>query len=122
MKNKLYQNLESIGTVLWLITDFIWMCGFIKTAAILAIPTFLLLTTACIECKKAKMSELLSMTASVMWFVMNMCWIFSDITAKEDYMLCAKFSFLFACIFVYLSFRAAKKENGPIDFKRLKLK
>jgi len=122
MKNKLCQNLESTGTVMWLITDFIWMYGFIKTAAILTIPTFLLLTFACINFRKGKKSELLSLTASEFWFIMNMCWIFSEIVNKENYLLCAKISFLFACIFVYLSFISAKKENVLTDFKRLKIK
>lgn len=122
MKNKLYQNLESIGTVLWLITDFIWMCGFIKTAAILTIPTFFILTSACIKFRGEKISELLGLTAAVCWLLMNMCWIFSEIVDRDNYLLAAKFSFLFACIFVYLSFRAAKKEKVSTDFKRLNIK
>ena len=122
MKNKLYENLESIGTVLWLLTDFIWMCGMNKIAAIMTIPTMILLFSSCISYRGSKMSELYSLTASAGWLLMNSLWIYSELIEKDMYLLCAKFSFLFACIFVYLSFRASKKESGTIDFKRLKIK
>lgn len=122
MSNKLYQKLETVGTVLWLISDFIWMCGYNSLAAILITPVVLLMALACIKFSGSKMSELLSITAGTFWVLMNACWIYSEITEKDMYLLCAKASFFTACIFVYLSFRAAKKENSTTDFTRLKIK
>jgi hypothetical protein len=122
IKNKAYQNFETIGTILWLLTDFIWMCGFVNIAAILTLPTLFFMIGSCIKFTGNKKSELLSLTASAGWLLMNSCWIYSEITEKETYLLCAKLSFMFASFFVYLSIRAAKKEGQPTDFKRLKIK
>lgn len=122
MKNKLYQNLEAVGTIMWLFTDFIWMCDFKLFAAILTVPTLYLMAGACVKFAGDKKSELLSLTASVFWLLMNSCWIYSEIVERDMYLLSAKISFLFASIFVYLSIRAAKKENKPTNFKRLKIK
>lgn len=117
-----HQTLESIGTVLWLLSDFIWMCGYNVLAAIIITPVILLTSAACIQYNGGKKSELSSITAGVFWVLMNACWIYSDITDKENYILCAKLSFIFAAFFVYLSFKALKTEKSPTDFTRLKIK
>lgn len=122
MNQKAYQTLESIGTVMWLISDFIWMCGYNQLAAIIITPVIYLTALACIQYTGKKKSELFSMTAGVFWVLMNACWIYSDVAYKDVYLVSAKVSFLFACIYVYLSFRATKKENGTADFTRLKIK
>jgi hypothetical protein len=122
MNHKSYQTLESIGTVMWLISDFIWMCGYNQLAAIIITPVIYLTAVACIQYTGKKQSELLSMTAGVFWVLMNACWIYSEIVEAEMYMICAKISFICAAFFVYLSFKAAKKESGPTDFTRLKIK
>lgn len=117
-----YQTIESVGSVLWLLTDFLWMNGFLLSAAALTIPVFLLLVGACIRYDGGKKSELLALTASALWFIMNMTWIYSDIGHKEEYLLCSRITFLIAALFVYMAFRASKKEKEPTDFKRLKIK
>lgn len=122
MKNKFYQNLESIGTASWLLMDFIWMCGISWLALLIFIPSFLCLVGACIKYEGKKMSELHVLNASVCWLLMNATWIMGEITSKNDYLICGKIAFFIACIFVYLAFRASKKEKEPIDFKRLKIK
>jgi hypothetical protein len=122
MKNKSYQTFESIGTVMWLITDFIWMSGWNLAALLLAVPTGIFLIGACVFYCQNKRSELYVLIASCGWFFMNSLWIASELGHKEMCIWVGKFFFIAASIFVYLSFRAAKKEDGSTDFKRLKIK
>lgn len=123
MKNLLkYQSLETVGTILWLLTDFVWMNGFCRVASIMAIPTFLLLVSSVIRYDGIKRSELFALLASACWFMMNALWICSDVCFKDTYLLLARITFVIACVLVYISVREAKDENEPPDFKRLKLK
>ena len=122
MNYKAYQTLESIGTVLWLLSDFVWMCGYNLLAAVIITPVIYLISMACIQYTGKKRSELFGMTAGAFWVLMNACWIYSELGETKMYMICAKISFLCAAFFVYLSFKAAKKESGPTDFTRLKIK
>lgn len=119
---KKYQTLETIATILWLLMDFVWMCGFNLTAAVMSVPTLFILVMSSIKFQGNKISELHSMNASVGWLLMNSMWIFSEIVDKDKYLLCAKLSFLFAVICVLLSLRASRKEKEIVDFKRLKIK
>ncbi len=122
MKKIRYQTLESVGTIMWLITDFIWMNGWCSIAALLTIPTFILLTSACIKYNGKKKSEVFALTASALWFLMNMFWIYSDICYKDTYLLFARITFVIASVFVYIAIRESKDEDEPSDFKRLKIK
>lgn len=122
MKNKLYQNLETIGTILWLIMDFVWMCGFAEVAICLSVPVAFIMVLACIKYEGTTASELYSLNASVCWIGMNSLWIMNEITEKEQYLFAAKITFLISGIFIFLSLRASKKEKEPVDFKRLKIK
>jgi hypothetical protein len=122
MKNKMYQNLETIATIMWLIMDFLWLCGFGQIAALISIPTIFLMILACIKFQGLYISELHSMNATVCWLIMNSMWICSEIVDKENYLLTAKCAFVCALIFICLSLRASRKENKPTDFKRLKIK
>lgn len=126
-KIKTFQLWESVGTIIWLTADFLWMCSYNLLAGLLSFMAASLLLGACIlyknfEKSKQKMSELYALSATACWCLMNMCWINSDIAGKgNNYLLCAKVFFILAMIFVYCSFRASKKEKHPVDFKRLKI-
>jgi hypothetical protein len=122
MRNKAYQTLESIGTIMWLLVDFIWMCGFNVIALLIGIPTAIFLIGSCIFYSGNKKSERYVLIASAGWFLMNSVWIMSELGHKDIYLWIAKLFFIIACFFVYLSLRASKKEGGPTDFKRLKIK
>lgn len=128
-KLKAYQNWESVGTVIWLVSDFLWMCSYSVLAGALSCAASTLLLGACILYKfkekksDQKESELNALNATACWCFMNLSWITSDISEHKDiYMLSAKGFFILATIFVYCAVRAAKKEGQPTDFKRLKLK
>jgi hypothetical protein len=122
MNNKIYLTFESFGTVLWLLTDFIWMCGYPAWSLVAVFPAAVFLIGACIFYNGGKSSDLNVLIASLCWFSMNAFWISSEIAHKDLFLWCSKGIFLIACFFVYLSFRASKKEGKSIDFKRLKLK
>lgn len=122
MKNKPYQTLESIGTVAWLITDFIWMCGYNLIAIIIGLVPMVFLIVAALFYEGDKKSERFVMCASAGWFLMNYLWIANEMYKFEMYLWAAKLFFLIACFFVYLSFKASKNEDEPTDFKRLKIK
>lgn len=116
-----YQNLESVGTILWLITDFVWMNGYNVLAAALTAPVFIFLLFSCIK-YTGKKSELYVLIASFLWFIMNMLWIYSDISYKNNFLLLAKFSFGISLVFVCMATIKSKQENNSINFKRLKIK
>jgi hypothetical protein len=117
-----HQNLESLGTIIWFLMDFVWMCGYNRIALALAIPAIILLIGACVKYNGKSKSELYALTASVFWFLMNFCWISSEIIEKDAYLIAAKLSFFIGCVFLFLTFRASRKEKEPVDFKRLKIK
>lgn len=116
-----YQNLESVGTILWLITDFVWMSGYNILAAILTAPVLLFLTLSWIK-HTGKKSELYALIASCLWFVMNMLWIYSDIGYKDNFLLIGKFSFGLSIVFVCMAIIKSKQESESVDFKRLNIK
>lgn len=116
-----HQTCETIGTIMWLVTDFTWMNGWNVTAAVLTVPTFVMLTLAWVFYDERKHSELMALVASSSWFLMNALWIYSDISCKDTYLLCARIVFVIASTFVCISIFKSKKEKNPSDFKRLKI-
>lgn len=116
-----YQNLESIGTILWLITDFVWMNGYSVAAAFLTAPVFVFLALSWLK-HIGKRSEVYVLIASCFWFIMNMLWIYSDIGYKDNFLLLGRFSFGISLVFVCMAIIKSKQENNSVDFKRLKIK
>lgn len=120
MKALKYQNLETIGTISWLITDFIWMCGYINVAIYLSILPFITLALAFIFYDGDKKSEWFGLLASWLWFFMNAFWILSD--KNSDWLVMAKLMFIMASAFVVIAIFYSRKEKSTPDIKRLNIK
>ncbi len=111
---------ESIGTIIWMIMDFIWMCEFpIIASIIIPIPLFLFIY-ACIFYNKKKKSNLLMIYATMCWFLMNSCWILNESTSINFLKILANIFFVLSLLSIFLSYRKSKRENSSILFQRIK--
>lgn len=120
MKILKYQNLESIGTIGWLLTDFIWMCDYTTLAIYISILPFVTLASAFVLYDGDKKSERISLLASWLWFFMNAFWILGDI--NPAWLVFAKLMFIMASITIILVIIFSKREKSSPDIKRLNIK
>ena len=122
MKNKLYQNLETVATISWLLMDFCWMSKYILISCVMAL---IALTFSCCSIffyKGKSKSETCMLSASFFWILMNSTWMCADIPGEEYLIDQAKIYFVISLIMVIIALIIAKIENEKVDFKRLKLK
>ena len=114
-----YQTLETIGTIVWLLVDFVWMCGYTDIAILLSIVPFVTLASAFIFYNSGKRSERLGLLASWLWFFMNGLWILGD--KNESWITIAKLVFGMASIAVLLAMIYSKKEKDDPNLRRLNI-
>lgn len=115
-----YQNLESIGTIGWLLMDFTWMCGYTDLAIYIAILPFITLASAFIFYDGDKKSERVGLLASWLWFFMNGFWVLSD--KNPDWLVMAKLMFIMSSISIIVIIFLSRKEKSTPDIKRLNIK
>lgn len=124
-KIKLYQMLETIGTILWFCMDFCWMSKYQTSAWIFSfIAAGILFATviSCIIDNRCSRTELFIAIASFDWFAMNSCWMFAEDTNSVSLLTLAKFWFVIAAVFVIIATFMSHKYKERIDIKRLKIK
>ena len=122
MKNKLYQNLETIATISWLGMDFCWMSKYSFLAWALSFFAISFSLGSIFTFVDAKKSEVCLLLAGLYWILMNSAWMWGDDLGKEWLVFVAKIYFLISLLLVIFALISSRKENEPIDFKRLKIK
>src|SRR5574343_607569 len=91
-----YSLLETIGSITWLIMDFIWLCGFVDISLYFSFIPFTTLALAFILYDGAKNSEMYGLLASWLWLFMNIFWILSE--KNLLWLVFAKMVFIYAAI------------------------
>ena len=114
-----YQNLETIGTIGWLLTDFTWMCGYTNLALCVGVIPFITLALAFILYNGDKKSERAGLLSTWLWFFMNGFWIMGD--KNPAWLVIAKLVFIMSAISIIIAIILSKREKSDLDIKRLKI-
>ncbi len=120
MKKIKYQNLETIGTIGWLLMDFTWMSGYIDLAIYISIIPFITLASAFIFYDGDKKSERFGLLSSWLWFFMNGLWVLGD--KNPSWLVIAKIVFIITSIYVVVTMIYSKKEKSSPEIKRVNIK
>lgn len=67
-------------------------------------------------------SEMLLLSASFIWVLMNLTWVLGEDLGYESVLGFARILFAVCLILIIFAIHASRKENKQIDFKRLKIK
>lgn len=86
-----FRNLDSIGTISWLLMDACWMFDF-SIGLIICATVALIFILLSLVAYRGVLSDHLEYVSSYLWFITNFIWAVSDMFEK-DIMLYAKLAF-----------------------------
>lgn len=81
-------KLEVIATILWFLTDFLWMWGFVVPAVLLLPFIIIAMVISVIRVKSKNLKRIIIIT--MMWLMMNSIWMISDLTTEETVVILCK--------------------------------
>lgn len=81
-------KLEVFATILWFLTDFLWMWGFVIPAVLLLPFIVISMVISVIRVKSKNLKRIIIIT--MMWLMMNSVWMISDLTTDQTVVIFCK--------------------------------
>lgn len=117
---KYSKDIDSAGSALWFLMDFAWMMEQNEIAVALLFCSLIPLSIGGVFFNTRKGSHLLSDLATFCWFLMNSCWMLSDILETQWGINIAFMFFFIGVMFIVFSFVVSKINRENVEFRRLK--
>lgn len=122
MKIKFFQIFETIATLSWLGMDFCWMNKYQTTALMLSLLALIFSIMAIVYYDGKKKSEVLILSASFFWVLMNSSWMIGEDSQNTIFTHISTWCFITSILMIVVAIIISRSEGEQIDFKRLKIK